>query len=88
MASGGGAPSDTPGSWRFRNRGRRKRAADPGRVKEDALGGVGIGETSKRDLKKIKMALRLRRETTMTLAWIAQRLQMGTKTHLATLALN
>ena len=29
------------------------------------------------------MALRLRRETTMTLAWIAQRLQMGTKTHLA-----
>ena len=26
---------------------------------------------------------RLRAETTMTLAWIAQRLNMGTKTHLA-----
>jgi hypothetical protein len=27
--------------------------------------------------KKVEIALRLRRETTMTLAWIAQRLQMG-----------
>jgi hypothetical protein len=27
--------------------------------------------------------MRLRRETTVTLAWIAERLQMGTKTHLA-----
>ena len=33
--------------------------------------------------KKVKIALRLRQETTMTLAWIAQRLHMGTKTHLA-----
>jgi hypothetical protein len=32
--------------------------------------------------QKLRIALRLRRETTMTLAWIAQRLQMGTKTHL------
>ena len=37
----------------------------------------------KGDPKKIRIALRLRRETTMTLAWIAQRLHMGTKTHLA-----
>jgi hypothetical protein len=27
--------------------------------------------------------LRLRRETTMTLSWIAEHLRMGTKTHLA-----
>lgn len=30
--------------------------------------------------KKVKIALRLRQETTMTLAWIARRLHMGTKT--------
>jgi hypothetical protein len=29
------------------------------------------------------MALRLREETTMTLAWIARRLERGTKTHLS-----
>jgi len=37
----------------------------------------------KGDPGKVAIAERLRRETTMTLAWIAQRLQMGTKTHLA-----
>jgi putative transposase len=36
----------------------------------------------KGDIKKIKIARRLRSETTMTAAWIAQRLRMGTKTHL------
>jgi REP element-mobilizing transposase RayT len=33
--------------------------------------------------QKLRIALRLRRETTMTLTWIAQRLCMGTKTHLS-----
>jgi hypothetical protein len=33
--------------------------------------------------EKVKIALRLRRETTMTLSWIAEHLRMGTKTHLA-----
>jgi len=37
----------------------------------------------KGDSEKVKIAQRLRRETTVTLAWIAERLQMGTKTHLA-----
>ena len=37
----------------------------------------------KGDPQKIKIALYLRQETTMTLAWVASRLQMGTKTHLA-----
>ena len=35
----------------------------------------------KGDPKKIKIAVRLRRETTMTVEWIAQRLRMGTRTH-------
>ncbi len=42
-----------------------------------------LAERRKGDLKKIKIAQRLRRETTMTLEWVAQRLKMGTKTHLA-----
>jgi putative transposase len=33
--------------------------------------------------EKVQLALRLRQETTMTLSWIAERLRMGTKTHLA-----
>jgi len=37
----------------------------------------------KGDPKKLKIALRLRKETTMTLSWIANRLHMGTKTHLS-----
>jgi REP element-mobilizing transposase RayT len=36
----------------------------------------------KGDRDKVKMALRLRAETTMTLKWIAGRLRMGTWTHL------
>jgi hypothetical protein len=32
----------------------------------------------KGDLKKVKLAARLRAETTMTVAWIAERLHMGT----------
>ena len=37
----------------------------------------------KGDRDKVKIALRLRRETTMTLKWIAQRLDMGTWTNVA-----
>jgi hypothetical protein len=37
----------------------------------------------KGDRQKVRMALRLRRETTMTLGCIAGQLQMGTKTHLS-----
>jgi hypothetical protein len=36
----------------------------------------------KGDRDKLKMALLLRGETTMTLKWIAERLRMGTWTHL------
>ena len=37
----------------------------------------------KGDPGKVAVANRLRQETTMTLAWIAKRLRMGTKTYLA-----
>ena len=37
----------------------------------------------KGDGRKLRIARRLREETTMTLAWIAERLRMGSKTHLA-----
>lgn len=37
----------------------------------------------KGDPQKVRIALRLRRETTMTLEWIAKRLWMGSPTHLA-----
>ena len=40
-------------------------------------------ESRKGDPSKIIIALRLRKETTMTLTWIAQRLHMGTTKHLA-----
>ena len=41
-----------------------------------------LEQRRKGDVDKIKIAQRLRRETTMTLGWIAERLRMGTKTHL------
>ena len=42
-----------------------------------------LGQRPKGEGEKVRIAQRLRCETTMTLAWIAERLRMGTKTHLA-----
>jgi REP element-mobilizing transposase RayT len=42
-----------------------------------------LAERRKGDPEKVKTALRLRRETTMTTAWIAQRLAMGTRAYLS-----
>ena len=42
-------------------------------------------ERRKGDPEKIKMAVRLRRETTMTLRWVATKLQMGSWTYLSNL---
>ena len=39
----------------------------------------------KREKEKVKLARRLRAQTTMTLAWIAQRLRMGSWTYTANL---
>ena len=42
-----------------------------------------LSSRRKGDSQKVKMAARLRRETIMTLKWIAQRLQMGSWTHVS-----
>jgi hypothetical protein len=42
-----------------------------------------LSERRKGDAEKVKIALRLRRESIMTLKWIAQRLQMGSWTNVA-----
>ena len=42
-----------------------------------------LNQRRKGDAGKLAIARRLREETTMTLAWIADRLAMGTKTHLS-----
>jgi len=44
-----------------------------------------LAKRRKGDPGKVRIARRLRRETTMTLAWIAQRLQMGVWTHVSNL---
>jgi hypothetical protein len=55
---------------------------------ESELAGLGWSESElewrpKGDPHKIRIAQRLRAETTMTLGWIAEPLQMGTKMHLS-----
>jgi hypothetical protein len=42
-----------------------------------------LEERRKGDVQKVRIARRLRRETTVTLKWIAERLRMGTWTHVA-----
>src|SRR2546426_9008620 len=44
-----------------------------------------LREQNKGDLEKLKIAVRLRNETLMTVAWIAQRLQMGSVANVNTL---
>ncbi len=38
---------------------------------------ASLGQRAKGDPEKVKIAMRLRKETLMTVAWIAERLQMG-----------
>jgi hypothetical protein len=44
-----------------------------------------LGARRKGDGEKVKIAVRLRQETQVTVAWIAQRLQMGSVAHVNTL---
>ena len=44
-----------------------------------------LGRRRKGDPGKVRIARRLRAETTMTLAWIARRRQMGVWTHVSNL---
>jgi putative transposase len=52
-------------------------------LQEWGLRASDLGHRRKGDPAKVEIARVLRRETTMTLGWIAQALRMGTKTHLA-----
>jgi len=46
---------------------------------------AALGQRAKGDPEKIKIAMRLRKETLMTVAWIAERLQMGSVANVNTL---
>jgi hypothetical protein len=47
-----------------------------------------LARHAKGDVNKLRTALRLPRETTMTLGWIAQRLRMGSWTYVSNLLCN
>lgn len=60
------------------------------RIVETELEGLGwtardLQARRKGDRQKVRIAARLRQETTMTLAWIAEQLHMGAPSHLACL---
>jgi len=66
------------------------RAAKAERLVREELGRLSwtdseLAQRRKGDPSKVRIALRLRRETTMTLKWIAGRLQMGAWTHVSNL---
>ena len=46
---------------------------------------AALGQRAKGDPEKVKIAIRLRKETLMTVAWIAERLQMGSVANVNTL---
>jgi hypothetical protein len=48
-------------------------------------GEVALRERAKGDQGKVAMAVRLRRETTMTLKWVAERLAMGSWSNVSNL---
>jgi putative transposase len=52
-------------------------------LKRLGWGALELGGHSKGHPQKVRIAARLRQETTMTLKWVADRLQMGAPTHLA-----
>jgi REP element-mobilizing transposase RayT len=54
-------------------------------LKERRWSEADLSARRKGDAGKVKLAMRLRRETTMTLKWIADRLKMGTWTNLSNL---
>jgi hypothetical protein len=60
------------------------------RIVQEELGKLGWGMPDlagrpKGDARKVRIAERLRRETTMTLAWIGERLSMGAPGHVSCL---
>ena len=58
---------------------------ESGEAKAERLVREELGRRRKGDAGKVRIARRLRQETTMTLAWIARRLSMGVWTHFSNL---
>jgi putative transposase len=80
--------SERAGHWHYGEAMRESAEAKAERVVQEELARRKWDEKTlalrrKGDARKVVMAERLRRETTMTLGWIAHRLRMGTPTHLA-----
>jgi REP element-mobilizing transposase RayT len=76
------------GGWHYGEELRESAEVKAERIVEEELkrrkwDASSLAQRRKGDAGKLAMARRLREETTMTLAWIADRLGMGTKTHLA-----
>jgi hypothetical protein len=60
------------------------------RLLQEEMGRAGWGEEALRqarkgDARKVRLAARLRKETAMSLKWIARRLAMGSWTHVSNL---
>ena len=72
--------SGAPGNW-------QSSGVAAGERRVVALGWTeaGLSQRAKGDRGKVALARRLRAETTMTLAWIARRLQMGSWTYVSNL---
>jgi REP element-mobilizing transposase RayT len=80
--------SEKAGKWHYGEAVQESAKAKAERIVKEALTRRKWDEKMlalrrKGDAAKLAIAQRLRRETTVTLGWIAERLQMGTRTHLA-----
>ena len=80
--------SEKTGQWHYGEAVRESAEAKAERMVAAELARRKWDETTlaarrKGDAGKVVVAQRLRRETTVTLAWIAERLRMGTRTYLA-----
>jgi putative transposase len=69
---------------------REEQEAKARRLLREGLGDLGWNEevlrqTGKGDERKVQLAARLRKETTMSLKWIAEHLAMGSWTHVSNL---
>jgi hypothetical protein len=73
----------TPGRFNRRPKAHSCHLFSSGRVIRFGWSELDLEPYRKGDPEKLRIASRLRNETTMTLTWIAERLLMGTKTHLS-----
>jgi hypothetical protein len=69
---------------------REEQEARARRILREEMGRLGwdkgaLGQAGKGDERKVRLAARLRKETTMSLKWIAQHLEMGSWTHVSNL---